>query len=370
MKKVAFVVFLMCALSFFSVQVRAVNEIYDEEYFSESIFSSIDSEVADALEEFGIDSLQSEKIYSVSFSQIAEYFSDDLKSKAKNCIKDFLSLLSMLIVIATVNAYFTFENKENLISVLGTVLITVFAVSGINPLMNMLLSTMKTNGSFMLSFIPVFTLLVSLSGSPGGAITYNTLSLFFAEGISGFINNFATPILGAFFSLSIAFSVNKTMNINRFINMVNKTVSVVIGFLACGFTGILSIKGVMSVTIDAVSSKSIRFLLSSLIPIVGSSISDAYSSLLGSINLIKGSVAMVGILVVLIISLPAIIEGFVYCISFSFLSYIAEIFGCEEISGIFRAFCSGIRTLLLLSIFEVFLLIISTGIMLTMKGGV
>ena len=291
-------------------------------------------------------------------------------SRAEGCIGNFFSLLSVLLVISTVNTYFVAGNKENLTEITGVIIITLMLVSKLNPILNMLLSTMKTSGNFILAFIPIFTLLVSLSGNPGAAITYNSLCFAFAEGISVFINNFASHIIGSFLCVSIAFSLNKMMNANRFINIVNKAVSFIIGFLACGFTGLLSIKGVMSVTVDAVSSKSVRFLLSNLIPIVGSSISDAYSSLLGSINLIKGSVAIVGILVILIISLPVVFEGLFYCISFSALSYLAEVFDCIQISNIFRAFCSGLRFLLLLSVFEAFVLIISTGIMLTMKGGI
>lgn len=370
MKRFFLIVLIGSLIAVTSFSANAEDEVYDEDYFSKSIFSELDSDVTGALHEFEIDSLNSEKIFSVSFSDITEYFSEDLRTRVKSCADDFLFLLSLLLIIAIINTYFFADKKDSYITVLGTILITLVIVTKINPLLNMLLSTMKTNGNFMLSFIPIFTLLVSLSGNPGTAITYNTLALAFAEGISAFINNIALHLIGAFLSVSIAFSMNKMMNVNRFINMVNKTAGFVIGFLACGFTGLLSIKGIMSVTVDAVSSKSVRFLLSSLIPIVGSSISDAYSSLLGSINLIKGSVAIVGILVVLIISLPAIFEGMIYCISFSVLSYLAEIFECEEISGVFRAFSSGIRILLLLGIFEVFILIISTGIMLTMKGGV
>ena len=61
---------------------------------------------------------------------------------------------------------------------------------------------------------------------------------------------------------------------------------------------------------------------------------------------------------------------FLYCISFSLLSYISELFELNEISAAMKAFHTGIRTLILLNIFESFVLIISTGIMLNMKGGV
>lgn len=370
MKKIALIFFTPLLLCCVTLSSFAAETEYDEEYFTESLFSSMSDEAADALEELGIDSLDYEKIYNVSFSDIMDFFGKDLKTRAQNCISDTILLSAVIIITGVVNTYFLIDKKDNLVSVLGVIAVTLIMVSKTNPLINTILSTMKMNSTFMLSFIPIFTLLISLSGNPGSAVTYNSLALVFAEGISAFINNVATDLIGVFFCISIAFSLNNMMNINRFINIINKAVSFVVGFIACGFTGLLSIKGVLSSAVDGASAKSIRFLLSSLIPIVGSSISDAYSSLIGSINLIKSSVAVVGILVVLIISIPAVMEGFFYCVSYSVLSYMSEVMGSDDISGVLRAFSSGIRVLLLLSVLEIFILIISTGIMLNIKGAV
>ncbi len=368
MKKIIIVLVVLLSFHCFVFFVSA-EEIYDEKHFEESIFSNIDNDTAEVLEDFGIDNLDINQIYSVSFAEIVNYFSEDLKSIFGGCVADVSMLLCIILIVSTANSVFNISNNDNFFGLISTILTTIIVTYKINPLINTILSTMKTNGSFMLAYIPVFTLLIALSGSPSAGITYNTLTLIFSEGISIFINNFATGLIGAFFSLSISFSVNPTVNLNRFINSANRTVGFILGFLSSIFAAILSIKSITSVAIDSVSVKGIRFLLSSLIPIVGSAISDAYSSLVGSINLIKGSVAIVGILVVLIISFPAIVEGFLYCISFSILSDVAQVLNCSNISLTLRIFHSGLRTLLLMNIFEIFILVISTGIMLTLKGG-
>ncbi len=369
MKKIIFLVLVIGLIPNFLIIAYADNT-YNEEYFSESLFSKLDSSTVDALDELGIDSLDVNDIYNVSFSEIINYFSEDLKSKFSCCIADASLFLCMILIASTVCTLLDSRNSENIFSLITTIFITIVVVQKINPLINMLLTAMKTNGDFMLIYIPIFTLLIALSGNPSAGITYNTLTLIITEGISLFVNSFATGLIGLFFSLSVSFSVNPSINLNKFVNSVNRIVGLVLGFLAGVFSAILSIKGIMSVSIDSVSVKGIRFLLSSLIPIVGSAISDAYSSLVGSINLIKGSVALVGILVSLIISLPAISEGLFYCIAFSFLSDVADSLNCGSISSTFKIFYSGLRILLLLSVFEIFILVISTGIMLSLRGGI
>ncbi len=369
MKKTAifFISILMLVyLTCFSSSAK--DDIYSEEYFSENLFSKIDSETLTVLEEFGISDLSYKDIFSVSVSDITRYFSESLSDRVKLCVKFLLQLLSFVLINAIVKSYLGFNSKDNLINIISIVSVSLIIISKLNTLINMLLSSISTCGTFMISFIPIYTLLISLCGSPASAITYNSLTFVFAQGISGFINNVLLKLTGLYFCLSLSFCINENMNTNKLINIVNKTVNFIISFLACSFTGLLSFKGITSSAVDAVSAKSIKFLLSSLIPIVGSSISDAYASLIGSISLIKSSVAIVGILVVLIISLPALIESSAYCLSFSFISYICEIFELNSLSSAIRVFYAGLKFIVMLNVFEIFILIISTGIMLLVKG--
>lgn len=367
-KLILFSVVVIIIIIFLPINSLAADDIYSEKYFSEKLFSGIDSDTVSVLEDLGIEDLSADNIFSVSLTDITEYFSDSLSERVMSCLKFFLQLLAFVLINAVVKSYFGFCGKDNLINIISIVSVSLIMTSKLDTLINMLLSSMSACGSFMLSFIPVYTILISISGSPAAAITYNTLTFAFAQGISAFINNVLIKLTGTFFCLSISFSINENMNVGRLINIVNKTMNFVVGLLACGFTGMLSVKGITSTAIDAVSTKSVKFLLSSLIPIVGSSISDAYSSLLGSIGLIKSSVAIVGILVVFIISLPAIIESSAYCLSLSMLSYVCEVFESDSISSAFRIFYTGLKFIVMLNIFEVFLLIISTGIMLSLKG--
>ncbi len=369
MKKIILCLISVLLIFLFSSSTAvAGSELYSEEYYSDKLFSGIDSEVLSVLEELGIDDLSSEKIFSASIRDITEYFSETLSERVRQCIRFFVQLLTLAFINAAVMSCFGFDSKNNLPNIISVVSFSLIMTAKLNSLINMLLSSISSCGNFMLGFIPVYTVIISLSGSPAAAITYNSLTFAFAQGISGFINNVLIKLTGAYFCLSLSFCINENMNVNRLINAVNKTVNFITGFLACGFTGLLSVKGITASAADAVTSKSIRFLLSSLIPIVGSSISDAYSSLIGSIGLIKSSVAIVGILVVIIISLPALIESSAYCLSLSLISYICEMFDLRGIASAVRIFYCGLKFIVMLNIFEVFLLIISTGIMLTVKG--
>ena len=367
MKKLFLLPLIVSLVFIFSLSVKAVETLIDEEYYSEAINSIIDAETADKLQDFGLESFTLDEIYSVSFDDIGRYFTTVLQERIKASAGAFFRLLCIVVLGVSIKAFVSADG-DNGISILS-VIATVFMSSEIiNSVLNSLLASMKTGGDFMLAFIPIYTVILSLSGNVSAAITYNSLTFAFAQGISAFINNFAVDLIGLYFALSIAFSMNRSMKLSRFVATVNKISATVLGFFASTFATMLSVRGLLSVAVDSASSKSIKFLLSSLIPIVGSSISDAYASVLGSINVIKGSVAFIGIIVILIITVPPIIESVVYCACFSVLSYLCDIADFSELSDVLKSFSSGVRIVVLMSIFEMFILTVSTGIMLTAKG--
>lgn len=368
-------IFLLLSVALFvavtSTTVHAQTEeiITDSDYYTDSVLTSVDDDVIKALDEIGLDSFSIDDIFSVSFERIGSYFSKTVSEKLKSCLSDITYLLIVVVILISVKAYFI-TDRNRYISLLGVSAIVITAVNILESVINMLINTLSASGSFIHSYVPVYTLLLSLGGNVSSALTYNTVTFVYAQLITLFAENGAVPLLGAYLSLSVAFSVNSVTNLNRFISIVNKAVNTVVGFVSSTFAALLTVRGAFSASVDTVSAKSIRFLIGNLIPIVGSSISDAYSTLLGSINVIKGSVAAIGIIVIILIVVPPVIEAVLYSISFSLISYFCEMAELNDIASVLKALSSSIKLLVMLNILLMFILIISTAIMLSAKGGV
>lgn len=365
-----FILFLIFSLSIFYVSAVEFEDIYSlESEIKKDLADAIDNDVSDILEYIGVDEFTFENVYNISFDNIGKFFSNTLKEKIKISLKTFYELFCVVLLTGVVSALFIKDSQGNFISLLSVIALTVIAVKATSASLSAVVSVLQTSGKFMMSFVPIYTFIVSLSGNPASALTYNTLVIVFAEFISYILTSGLTDMLGAFYCLSISFTLNGNINISRMISAINKFVSITLGLTASLFSGFLSIKNILSVSLDGISVKSIRFLIGSLIPVVGSSISDAYSSLLGSINIIKGSVSVIGILVIIIINTPIIFETLTYYVMFSMLSYVADAVLATKAGDVLKCFACGIRILLLLCVFEMFILIISTGILLSVKNG-
>lgn len=363
---------VLLALLFLSLSASAYDMDDIESFESDikdQLHSIVDDSVMDTLEDMGIGNFDFSEVYNISFGNITKFFSVTLKDKIKSSLNIFFELMCIVMLTGTVSTLFGNNSDSGFIGLLGTVIIILLSVSRISDTLSAVVSVLQLSGKFMLSFVPIYTLIISLSGNPASALTYNTFVISFAELMSAFITSGFTDLLGVFFCLGISFSMNSSINIGRFISAVNRAVSTLLGLSASVFSGFLSIKNILSASVDSVSVKGIRYLIGSLIPVVGSSISEAYSSLLGSINLIKSSVAVIGVLVVVIINTPIIFETLTFYISFSLLSFIADSLNATRTGDVLRTLSCGVKILLLVCVFEMFILIISTGILLSVRNG-
>ena len=367
MKKIfsAFVTYLMIFMLSFSVY--GTEEI--EQEISDKLFSETDDEITDVLESFGIDSLDYESIYNISLKNVFLYFKDSLKSYFSKGIRLFSDVFAVIILAGTISLVTEERKYKNVLNILLIPVITLMLVDEVNLCLSSALSLLKLNGNFMLSFVPIYATVIAAAGNPATALTYNTFVLGYAELISAFINYGLVDIIGCFFCLSIGFSVNRNINFSRFISTVNRFVSFGLGLASSVFASTLSVKGIFASSADSVTAKGIRFTIGSLIPVIGSAISEAYSTLIGSIGILKNSVAIIGILAVLLINIPVIAELLIFNISLNSLSFISELYDCPELSDALKAFACGIKIIGLLVIFEAFILIITTAIMLSVKGG-
>lgn len=336
---------------------------------SDSLFSSMENDVRDVLEEIGVTDLEFSKIYNLSFAEIFSYFTPEIKEKAKGVLKSFTELFILMLIFVVFSTLVKGDENEKTLSLIMTALVTVVVLPVLRNIITPAVSVMKISNSFMLSYIPVLALILTFSGNGMSAMLMNSAVVGICQIMSSLINGVLIDFIGCFISVVTAFSMNDNLRAGKLISSMNKIFTLIITSAGALFSGILTVKNVMAVSVDSLSVRGIRFLLSSFVPVIGSSISEAYSSILGSINLIKGSVVVIGILAVTIINVPVIAEVFFYYLSFSALTYFSEISCPDNTANIFRMCAAVTRIFLALIIFEMFILIISTGLVLTIKNG-
>lgn len=358
-----FIMLFSCSITVYSIESEETlfNNKRDE------LFSVIDNETAEVLEDLGLTNTDFESIGRFSIGSIIEYFSDDFKENISFTIKHTIKIATVIFMMSLITMT-SYKNDNELIEFISVCIILVVCFSEISKIINTLASVIALSSDFLLGYVPVFASLIAMSGNVATALSYNTLLLSVSEISSRILSSVSEKIIGAYFALVIGFSLNRNVNLSSFVSSFSKYTSVIIGFVSSLFVAFLTVKSVFSANIDTVSARGIRFILSSFIPVVGGAISDAYSTLIGSIGVVKGSVAIIAIAVSLIINLPVMFEGLCMCISYNFLSFTAQLLDSSRVSQVFKAVSAGIKFLLLIQLFMMFILIVSTAVMVNFKS--
>ena len=89
--------------------------------------------------------------------------------------------------------------------------------------------------------------------------------------------------------------------------------------------------------------------------------------MLCSIDLIKGSALVFLFAALLALHLPVLLQLLIGRVCCGALASLAEMFGEARLSVLYQTFAAGVRQLLVCSIYEGFLLLVSTGLTLQLR---
>ena len=370
MKKLLFLLMVL-ALIVLTAPAAAAEDALGElqSDTQDAIGSLIGSDVTEALQAFGMDSLDPQAVFDVSIDNVTAFFSQSLSSTLRAVGTRFIPFFSALLLIVLVRVLTRDAAAGQGLRLVCVSAVVLFSTAQLEPLVNTVLSAMRIAAMFLHGYIPIYAGLLAFSGVPTSAAVYSGVVFSLSQAVAAFCDGGCVTMIGCYFSLLIAQAFFGDGSTARFVNGMNRALSVLMGLLASVFAATLGVRSALSASLDAASVKSVRFLISNLIPVVGSSISDAYAAVLGSVQLIRGSVAVVGILVLLILMVPPILETVLVYFLLLFSATAAQLLDCDDLAALLRGFGVGVRFLLLAAVLELFAVLIATGIMLSLKGG-
>ena len=182
--------------------------------------------------------------------------------------------------------------------------------------------------SFMNLLIPLMTTLILTTGCITTTSIIQPLLIFLVSFMGNFINNVIIPILLISITLCIVSNISNKIQIDRLSKFLKSSIIWILGIILTIFIGLLTIRGITSSTIDAVTLKTAKFTIDNFIPIVGKSFSDAISSVAGYSLIIKNAIGSIGLIVIILIMLYPIIKivlsSFIFKLSASLLEPITD----------------------------------------------
>lgn len=185
---------------------------------------------------------------------------------------------------------------------------------------------------FMTLFTPVFSMFMTATGQFGSAAIYQTSSLFLTNSILQILDHILLPFLSMSFAIAIANAVYAEHTLDGLLQFNKTIVTWSLGFLMSVFIGVISIQSIVSSAADGLTTKTTKYVVSNFVPIVGGAVSDAYATVLGSLQVLKSATGAIGIVVLLLIFLPILLRVVLYRLVLKLAVACADLFSVSQVS--------------------------------------
>lgn len=181
---------------------------------------------------------------------------------------------------------------------------------------------------FMSALLPILITMISLSGGITSAATLDPIVLGAVVFIPKIYSNVIIPMILMIFVLEFANNISTEHKITNLCKLFKQVTIWFQGIIVTIFIGLLTIRGITSTTMDAVTLKTTKFAVDNFIPIVGKAFSDAITSVAGYSLIIKNAISSIGLVIVILILLHPLIKlilmAFIYKLSAALIEPISD----------------------------------------------
>lgn len=200
--------------------------------------------------------------------------------------------------------------------------------------------------NFMNLLIPLLTTLSIATGSITTANLVQPILLLVINISSNFITDFIVPIVTVTIILSIISNISDKVQVGKLSDFFKSSVIWILGIILTIFIEILSLEGTLGSSVDGFTAKTAKAAVSNFIPVVGKILGDSVDTVIGSANILKNTVGVIGVIVILAIVITPIIKIFVLWVYFKFTSAICEIVADKKITNLIEQISNGYKILL------------------------
>ncbi len=219
-------------------------------------------------------------------------------------------------------------------------------------------------GGFMLVFVPIYAGIMLAGGGAAAAAGSQTLVFGAAQLIGRAADTALVPAAGGLMSLSAVSSLFAEVRLEGFIRALQRAVNWLLGISMTLFSALLTLSGAVSSATDSVAMRTTKFMTASFVPVVGGAVSEALSSVLTCVGVLRATVGAYGVIAMAVTLLPALVQLLMWKLMLLLTAAAADVFGVDGVSRLLNGVGSvvGILIAVVVSVMVVFL--VSIGIMM------
>lgn len=286
-------------------------------------------------------------------------------------IKSILGILAIIIIHSILKAIS--EGLENdaiskMIYYVQYIAIVTIIMTNFSDIVNLVKETTTNLIGFMNTLIPVLISLMLYTGSITTSSILEPIILFMINFIGNLIQDLFIPILLIITTISIVSKISDKVQVEKIAKFLKSSTIWFLGIILTVFVGVVSLEGTLSSSIDGITAKTAKSIVSSGVPVVGKILGDVVDSVLGCGVILKNAVGLVGVIVIIGICILPILKLSVLTISYQLVASVGGVIADEKIVKLLEQIADIFKILLAILCTISFMVIIGTALLLKMSN--
>lgn len=375
---------ILLALTLFfalSIQAQAAEEnnytdsenLYKEQFEAsgaDKLAEYLDKNTREYLRDIGCEEPDYNGILDFSLKSVIDVLFKMLRLNISSPLKGCLTACAAVMAVSVCSAFFPDDEKTK--GVLNLICGSFVLISVFIPATDALrtgVSAMKLCAGFEKMLIPVLAAVLTVSGNPIAALSYQGAAFAAAQTVEAFAQDFALPLVMISGALGAVGSFLPTLRLSAVSDMLRKSVQTCVGVVSGLFTGFIAIKKVIGTSADGMAAKGVKLVTSTFVPVIGGALSEAYSSMTAGLSLLRSTVGIYGIIAVAAICLPSIISLALWVLAMRVSAMVSELLGNFQCAEILKNISFMFSMLNVILIFSAAVFVISSGTVAAIKAG-
>lgn len=311
---------------------------------ADSLDDALPDETRRIFEEEGINATENEWISSLDIGEIFKMLWEMVKENMKAPFTCGALILAVILISGALNS------AENGISntTAGFAVTAATAAVITAPLLSVINSAvevMQGVATFMTAFVPVFAVVVAASGKAATSVSMSALLLGASQGVELIANHFVIPLMCGYLSVSVASGVSPLLSRSSLPEAIKKTSFWVMSLVTTVFIGVLSIQTAVNASADSLGTRTAKFIIGSSVPVAGTVLSEALTTVTASLGMLKTTVAIYGVVACCVIFLPVLINLSLWRLTLNIMAFAADVLSATKTSQLLRSADTAISVL-------------------------
>ena len=397
MKKQKIIITFIILIFLLPMQSKALNDTNtlintENEEKTESTTKITQEDIEKQEETFGINSfIQNSKQYTGDFFEnidINEILNSAIKGEIDNTtiykkilnllgtevqtgLKSLACILAIIIIhsiLKSISESLENDNISKLIYYVQYIAIITVIMTNFSDIINLVKTTSTNLVGFMNTLIPVLISLMLYTGSISTTSILEPIILFMINFIGNLIENVLIPVILIITSMSIISKISDRVQIDKISKFLKSTTIWFLGIMLTIFVGVVSLEGTMASSVDGITAKTAKALVSSAVPVVGKILGDVVDSVLGCGLILKNAVGFVGVIVIIGICILQILKLTVLTFSYKLIASVSEVIADDKIVKLLDEVADIFKILLAILVTISFMVIIGTTLLIRMSN--